>query len=304
MTVRNEDETFDGDDEEELEPTPYENEYRQSLGDPDDDEEIEDPIDMVTPKSPKKGLAEKRKDASASDTHDYKKRYGDLKKHYDTKLNEWKQNQELLEAKLQMAENSTDLPPLPKTEEELTEFRDKYPDVYDVVETISALKASDRVREIETKLDDLKVKEQEAIVQTAEQELISLHSDFGELKESEDFLTWLDDQHPNISDGIYKNNTDAQWAARVVDLYKSDKGTTSKTRSKQRSKATRSKAAPKKSAAEAVTKTKQRRYIEELQDDNKVWTVQEISRLKPNEFAALEKDIDRAVKDGRVVQSL
>ena len=303
MTVRNEGETFDGDDKDELEPTPYENEYRQSLGDPDD-EEIEDPIDMVTPKSPRKGLAEKRKGNSAEPAHDYKKRYGDLKKHYDTKLNEWKQNQELLEAKLQMAEKSTDLPTLPKTEEELTEFRDKYPDVYDVVETISALKASDRVREIETKLDDLKVKEQEAIVQTAEQELISLHSDFGELKESEDFLTWLDDQHPNISDGIYKNNTDAQWAARVVDLYKSDKGTTSKTRSKHKSKATTSRAAPKKSAAEAVTKTKQRKYLEDLQDDNKVWTVQEISRLKPNEFAALEKDIDRAVKDGRVVQSL
>ena len=302
MTVRNEGETFDGDDEDELEPTPYENEYRQSLGDPDD-EEIEDPIDMATQKSPKKGLAEKRKGNGAEPTHDYKKRYGDLKKHYDTKLNEWKQNQELLEAKLQMAEKSSDLPTLPKTEEELTEFREKYPDVYDVVETISALKASDRVREIETKLDDLKVKEQEAIVQTAEQELISLHSDFGELKESEDFLTWLDDQHPNISDGIYKNNTDAKWAARVVDLYKSDKGTTSKTRSTQKSK-TKSKATPKKSAAEAVTKTKQRRYIEELQDDNKVWTVQEISRLKPNEFAALEKDIDRAVKDGRVVQSL
>jgi hypothetical protein len=55
MTVRNEGETFDGDDEDELEPTPYENEYRQSLGGPDDDdEEIEDPIDMATPKSPKK----------------------------------------------------------------------------------------------------------------------------------------------------------------------------------------------------------------------------------------------------------
>ena len=75
-------------------------------------------------------------------------------------------------------------------------------------------------------------------------------------------------------------------------------------RGQRKSPTAKSKAAPKKSAAEAVTKTKQRRYIEELQDDNKVWTVQEISRLKPNEFAALEKDIDRAVKDGRVVQSL
>ena len=41
-----------------------------------------------------------------SDAHDYKKRYSDLKKHYDTKLNEWKQQQELLQAELSMAEQS------------------------------------------------------------------------------------------------------------------------------------------------------------------------------------------------------
>ena len=106
-----------------------------------------------------------------------------MKKHYDTKLNEWKQQQELLQAQLSMAEKSTKIPELPKTEEELTEFREKYPDVYDVVETISALKASDRVKDIESRLEDLKVKEQEAVVQTAEQELISMHPDFVDLKE-------------------------------------------------------------------------------------------------------------------------
>jgi len=301
MTDRKNVETAEEEYEEEREPTPYENQYRQSLNDPDDDE-IEDPVDMVTPKSVKKGLAS-RKDDNVSDTHDYKKRYGDLKKHYDTKLNEWKQQQELLEAKLQMVEKSSTLPELPKSEEELTEFREKYPDVYDVVETISALKASDKVKEIESKLDDLKVKEQEAIVQTAEQELISMHPDFVNLKEDDTFLGWLDDQPPNISDGIYKNNTDSQWAARVIDLYKADSGKTSKTRSTKKSRSSKP-TAPKKSAAEAVTRTKQRRYIEELQDDTKVWTVDEIAKLKAHEFAALEKDIDKAAKEGRVVQSI
>ena len=303
MTDRNEDETLVGDDyEEEQEPTPYENQYRKGLNDPDDDGEIEDPEDMVTPKSVKEGLVN-RKDSNVPDTHDYKKRYGDLKKHYDTRLNEWKQQQELLEAKLQMAEKSTDIPELPKSEEELEEFREKYPDVYDVVETISALKASDRVKEIETKLEGLKVKEQEAIVHTAEQELINLHPDFGNLKESDEFLGWLDNQHPNIADGIYKNNTDAQWAARVIDLYKADKGKPSKTRSNRKSRTSKT-PGPKRSAAEAVTRTKQRRYIEDLQDDTKVWTVDEISKLKPHEFVALEKEIDKAAKEGRVVQSI
>ena len=298
MTVRIETDNFEEEDNEELEPTPYENEYRGTLDDPDnDDSDIEDPIDMATPKRKKQGLVEKNA-TNESDAHDYKKRYSDLKKHYDTKLNEWKQQQELLQAELSMAEQSKALPALPKSEEELEEFRTKYPDVYDVVETISSLKASDRVKEIEGRLEDLKVKEQEAIVQTAEQELLSLHPDFGTLKDDPKFLDWLDEQPQSISDGIYKNNTDTKWAARVIDLFKADTGQVSKTRSTKQNKQL-----PKK-AAEAVTKTKQRRYIEDLQDDTKVWTVAEISKLKPKEFAIVEKQIDKAAKEGRIVNSL
>ena len=117
MTIEDETETLNN---EELEPTPYENQYRNTLGDDDDDGDIEDPVDMATPQPrQKQGMIDKNNESQ--DTHDYKKRYGDLKKHYDNKLNEWKQQQELLEAQLSMAEKSSELPVLPKTEEELTE---------------------------------------------------------------------------------------------------------------------------------------------------------------------------------------
>tara|TARA_R100000008_G_scaffold20590_1_gene10733 strand:+ start:5347 stop:6240 length:894 start_codon:yes stop_codon:yes gene_type:complete len=297
MTVRNETETVDVEDTEELEPTPYQNQYRRSLEEDDFEENVEDPVDMATPKRKKQGLVDKNA-TNEADSHDYKKRYSDLKKHYDTKLNEWKQQQELLQAEIAMAEKSKGIPELPKSEEELEEFRTKYPDVYDVVDTISSLKASERVKEVEGRLEELKQKEQEAIIQTAEQELISLHPDFVDLKEDQRFLDWLDSQPTNISDGIYKNNTDTKWAARVIDLFKADTGNVSKTRSNRQSKT-----APKK-AAEAVTKTKQRRYLDDLQDDTKIWTVAEISRLKPHEFAKVEKEIDKAAKEGRVVNSL
>ena len=294
MTIENETQTLDN---EELEPTPYENQYRNTLGDDDDDGDIEDPIDMATPQPrQKQGMIDKNSDPQ--DTHDYKKRYGDLKKHYDTKLNEWKQQSELLKAELAISEKAQQIPELPKSEEELQEFRAKYPDVYDVVETISTLKASDKVKEIEGHLEQLKVKEQQAVVQTAEQELISLHPDFINLKEDPKFLDWLDEQPSSIADGIYKNNTDPKWAARVIDLFKADNGTVSKTRSRKQ------KPSNSKRAAESVTKTNKRRYIEDLQDDTKIWTVAEISKLKPSEFAQLEKQIDKASREGRVVNSL
>ena len=44
--------------------------------------------------------------------------------------------------------------------------------------------------------------------------------------------------------------------------------------------------------------------LEQFQDDKKVWSVQEISRLKPWEYEKVEKEIDRAVREGRVVDSV
>ncbi len=278
--------------EEVLEPTPYENAYRRTLNEPD--EETLDPVveEAATPQLTE-GIVQK-------EDHDYKKRYDDLKKHYDTKLNEWKQNREVLEAKLKMGDGpSLKAEQLPKTAEELENFRNQYPDVYDVVETISSLKANDRVSEVEEHLEVLRQKEEEAERITAEKQLSALHPDFKELKESDDFLRWLEEQPSSISDGVYRNNTDVRWAARVIDLYKADVGqTTTKSRRSGSKKNQRAE------AAQAVTRTAANRGLESLGPDKKVWTVEEISRLKPWEFEKYEKEIDSASREGRVVDSL
>ena len=278
--------------EEVLEPTPYENAYRRTLNEPD--EETLDPVveEAATPQLTE-GIVQK-------EDHDYKKRYDDLKKHYDTKLNEWKQNREVLEAKLKMGDGpSLKAAQLPKTAEELENFRNQYPDVYDVVETISSLKANDRVSEVEEHLEVLRQKEEEAERITAEKQLTALHPDFVELKENSDFLSWLEEQPSNISDGVYRNNTDVRWAARVIDLYKADVGQTT-----TKSRRSGSKGNQRAEAAQAVTRTASNRGLESLGPDKKVWTVEEISRLKPWEFEKYEKEIDSASREGRVVDSL
>ena len=277
-----------------LEPTPYENAYRRTLNEPD--EETLDPVVESATATPQltEGVVQK-------EDHDYKKRYDDLKKHYDNKLNEWKQNQEILEAKLKMSNNPTPkVDELPKTAEELENFRNQYPDVYDVVETISSLKANDRVSEVEEHLEVLREKEKEAERITAEKQLTALHPDFHELKTDETFLNWLQEQPSNISDGVYRNNTDVRWAARVIDLYKADVGqtTTKSRRSGSKNKNQRE------AAAQAITRTASNRGLESLGPDKKVWTVEEISRLKPWEFEKYEKDIDAASREGRIVDSI
>lgn len=295
----------DDNEGEDLEPTPYQNDYRRNLAIDDDLDEsnFQDPADMQTTQRNTEGLAQTK--VSKEQTHDFKKRYGDLKRHYDTKLNEWKQEKEMFQAKLAVEAKKHDIKKLPKTEEELESFKEKYPDVYDVVETISSLQASERVKDIEGRLQELRQKEQEAVVQTAEKQLLSMHPDFSNLKEDESFLNWLEDQPTNISDGIFKNNTDVKWAARVVDLFKADIGAPRNTkRTNQKANKRPQSSLPKNQAAQSVTKTTANRSLDSFQDDTKIWSIAEISRLKPKEYELLEKDIDKAVKEGRVVDSV
>ena len=293
--------------QEELEPTPYQNTYRRNLEEPtfneEEEQEFDDPLEATRQQlAQHEGLASSKK--NGEQTHDFKKRYDDLKRHYDTKLNEWKQEKELINAKISVEAKKQSIRELPKTEEELHEFKEKYPDVYDVVETISTLQANERVKEIEEKLSDLRLKEQEAVVQTAGKQLLNIHPDFDVLKESDVFLSWLDEQPSNMSDGIYKNNTDVKWAARVIDLFKADNNIkTPKSYNKSKS-PKRSQSSPSNSAAQAVTRTNAKRSLDDFQNDKKIWSVQEISKLKSHEYEKVEKEIDRALKEGRVMDSV
>ena len=268
------------------EPTPYSGLDRNEALRKEESEDpfIPDPLEQETPVQ--EGLL-----ASVSPDHDWQKRYSDLKSYHDRKKNEWIQEQELLSAKIKISEKKNLSSNLPKTEDELEEFKREYPDVYDVVETVSTLQANAKVQDIEDKLEALKKREQEATVKTAEQELLAIHTDFLELKENPEFLEWLQNQPSNISNGIYKNRTDAQWAARVIDLYKLETNQSKRGRPKKDARTL---------AAQQVNRTTSTVPKGEG-NDKRIWTTLEISKLKPHEFERLEKEIDTASREGRII---
>ena len=265
--------------EQEFEPTPYHNAYRKDLDEPDETETVEkEDTEKATPQEPTSFLSSEKK--TTQQEHDFKKRYDDLKTHYDRKVNEWKEKEKTLTAKPKYA--------APKSAEELEQFKEQYPDIYDVVESISHLQADRRVGDIESRLGELREQEVELTKQNAFKELSTLHSDFSELRESEDFTKWLNEQPESISDGIYKNNTNAKWAARIVDLYKADHNLQTKQKTRP-------------NAAEAVTRTKRGSIATD--DGKKIWSVSEIAKLKPQQFVQYEKEIDQARREGRIEQA-
>ena len=272
---------------EDSEPTPYRNDYHKDLDKEDPQPDPEAVEAEATQTEEDKSFLSTSKDKDVT-THNFKKRYDDLKKHYDTKLDEWKQEKETLEAQSKAVKTDTDYKP-PKTPEELEQFKEDYPDIYGVVETIAHKQAGDKLRTVEEKLAKMSDREEELIRDKAQTELLSVHPDFLEIKEDENFQGWLQEQPTSISDGILKNGTDSKWAVRVLDLYKADAGISKKT----------STARPTLSAAEAVTKTR-KVVVPEKAGDKKIWKQSEISKLKPNEFESLEKELDLAAKEGRI----
>ena len=58
----------------------------------------------------------------------------------------------------------------------------------------------------------------------AEAELLSLHPDFNEIRDTDEFHNWAEDQPKWIQDALYENDNDARAAARAIDLYKVDMG--------------------------------------------------------------------------------
>jgi len=276
--------------EEVQENTPYKGKDRIAALEPDKPEEPEnlEIIDSLK-EDTQEGFLQKQKEAQ---DHDWKKRYSDLKSYHDRKNNEWTQQQELAEAKLKLAEQKASHPDvLPKSPEELEEFKKEYPDVYNVVETVAKLQSTERMREVETRLEELKKSEQESKVRIAEKELLSLHPDFIDIKDSPEFLSWLDDQPASIADGIRRNRTDAKWASRVLDLFKIDNNISQKKRG-------RPKKSNVESAAEAVTKTEKVTVAPE--GEARIWTSEEIAKLKPHQFEKLESEIDKASREGRI----
>ena len=216
---------------------------------------------------------------------DYKKRYDDLKKHYDNKLNEFKsREQELLG---QVTPEYT----APKTPEELEEFKNQYPDVFEVVETVAHLQSESKTKVLEERLSQLQEREQQMTQRESEKRLMENHPDFDDIRNSDDFHTWAKEQPEAIQDWIYNNVDNPDLASRAIDLFKKDIGLDTPKKKKSSSKQT-------KSAADMVsTKTTS---VEPTQE--KIWSEKEIAAMSMAEFDKYESEISEAMQQGRIIK--
>ena len=219
----------------------------------------------------------------------FKKRYDDLKKHYDSTIN--KHKDELTSLRTQLESSTKQFVP-PKSKEELEAWRKEYPDVYDMVSTIAMDKATTQTADLENKYKDLQLQQEQIAKEKAEVELLKLHPDFNDIRTKDDFHEWAEKQDPTIQGWLYENTSNSKLAARAIDLYKMDRGESTLTKKEEKD--------VKKEAAKAISKTK--KATDSDVPKKKVWTTSEISKLKPHQFEKFEKEIDLARLEGRIEQ--
>ena len=265
----------------------FQREQREKEAEAATEQKDTDASEETADKTDKKATPIAERPAKAEDRV-FKKRYDDLKKHYDSTIN--KHKEELTSLRTQLESSTKQFVP-PKSKDELEAWRKEYPDVYDMVETIAMNKATTQTADLENRYKDLKLQQEQIAKEKAEVELLKIHPDFNELRANDDFHAWAEQQDPTIQSWLYENTTNSKLASRAIDLYKADRGIT---------KAKKEDKDLKKEAAKAISKTK--KATDTDTPKKKIWTTSEIAKLKTHEFEKFEKEIDLARLEGRIEQ--
>ena len=231
----------------------------------------------------KKADTEVKEETLSAEEKSFKKRYGDLRRHMQEKEKEWDEKFQAFEARL---EKESIIPP--KSDEDIEQWAKEYPDVAGVVETIAAKKAQEMFNKADAKLKELDKVQTEAERVKAENIIRKSHEDFDDLRASDEFHTWVDEQPKWVQDALYENSDDPASVVRVIDLYKVDKGLT-KTAKKAKAK----------DAASTVTKRSKTEI--DVEDANDVIRESEVAKMSDKEFEANSDDINKAIRSGKFV---
>ena len=162
----------------------------------------------------------------SAEEKNFKKRYGDLRRHSQKKEEEFNAKLEALQAQLDKATKNELV--LPKTDEELEAWSKEYPDVAAIVEAIADKKSKATAKDLEARMAEFEELRITAKREKAEAELAGMHPDFVQIREDDAFHSWAKEQPKWVQDALYENTEDAKSVARVIDLYKIDTGIVTK----------------------------------------------------------------------------
>ena len=228
---------------------------------------------------------EEEQEPTSAEEKTFKKRYSDLRRHQQKQADELKAK--ITDLERQLTEAARKEMKLPKSEEEIEAWTKEYPDVAGIVETIATKKAQEQSVALEARIKAIDALQVSATKEKAEVELMKLHPDFDEIRESDSFHEWADQQPKWVQDALYDNETDARSAARAIDLYKADmKMSAPKSKDKDAAKSVSVKNARSKPQEDATAS-----YMKES----------DVQKMSSKEYEKRSDEIMEAIRSGKFI---
>ena len=220
----------------------------------------------------------------------FKKRYGDLRRHTQEKEKQFQK--QLDDMKEQLAKATKKEMKLPKSDEDIEAWATEYPDVAAIVETIAIKKAKEQSLALEGRIKEIDERDANSVKEKAEVELMRLHPDFDNIRDSDEFHEWAEEQPKWIQDALYDNDNDARSAARAIDLYKADKGI--------------GKEAPTKSNKSAAleVKTKSTRTIPDAENKGAKIRESAVQKMSAQQYEKQADTIMEAIRSGNFIYDI
>jgi hypothetical protein len=218
----------------------------------------------------------------------FKKRYGDLRRHSQKQLQEHVEKINALQSQLEQSTKQEIK--LPKSDEDIDAWASQYPDVAAIVETIAIKKAKEQSSGLEARVKEIDEMREKANRDRAEVELMTAHPDFADIRDSDEFHEWAEEQPKSIQDALYENDSDARAASRAIDLYKADKGIKTK------------KSSSGKDAAKAVSKTNTR--SEPSGEDAGMVKESVVQKMSAQQYEKNADKIMEAIRSGKFVYDI
>jgi len=219
----------------------------------------------------------------------YKKRYADLRRGSQKAKEDLEERINKLET--QLKKSTQQEMRLPKSDQDIDSWAKQYPDVAAIVETIAIKKAREQQAGLEDKVKEIDAMRETASRERAEVELLKVHPDFGEIRDSDEFHNWAEEQPKWVQDALYENDNDARSASRAIDLYKADMNISTKKPSNS------------KDAAKSVNTRNSRTKPDATSNNNKM-SESTVNKMSSKEYEKHQDEIMEAIRGGNFIYDI
>jgi len=250
--------------------------------------EVSDAGDTKQEEAKEKTKASEDDAELSAEEKSFKKRYGDIQRHMAE--TEKKQAAQIKRLEDQLEKAAKNELVLPKSKEEIDAWTSKYPDVAGIVEAIAEKKANERASDLDERLQEIEELRSTAKREKAEAQLVAIHPDFEAIRADDAFHAWVENQPKVYQDALYENSEDVKSVARVIDMYKLDKGIKTK------------KPSADKGAASSV-KTRGRTVVD-AEESSKTLSESMVKKMSLKEYEERQDEIMSAMRSGKFIYDM